>query len=100
MALVEKKVSNFASYRGAPSSNTLWDKVSWDFDAKHVKVVVTPASTVNPEMSLDGNNVHCSLEMPVATQNAMVYTFENLGVSRLYFRKTAATIEVYAYGVH
>lgn len=100
MALTEKKTSNFASYRGAPASDTNWDRVSWDFDARHVKVVVLPTSTVNPEMSINGIDVHASLQRPSAGMNPMVYEFKDIGVSRLSFRKVGATIEVYAYGTH
>ena len=100
MALVQKKLSNFFSARGSPSSLTVWDKLEWDFDATQVKVVVRPTSTTNLEMSLDGKDVHCSLEKPVTNQNAMVYEFRSIGVSRLFFRSSTAAIEVYAYGVN
>ena len=99
MALTEKKISNFASYRGAPSSDSTWDKLSWDFDAKNLKVIVLGTSTADPEMSIDGKDVHAALPRPASGHNATVYDFKGIGISRLYFRKTGATIEVYAYGL-
>ena len=99
MAIVEKKMSIFASYRGSPTSLTAWNMASWDFDAKNVKVILAQGSG-DLEISLDGESLHCKLPAPVATQNAMVYDFPGLGVSRMFLRGTAAVVELYAYGVN
>lgn len=100
MALTIKKLSNFASARGVPASATAWDKVAWDFDAKHIKVIVSAASTGDLELSLNGLDVHCKFFAPVATQNHMIYDLPSIGVSRLFVRGNAATIELYAFGVN
>lgn len=100
MALTQKKVSNFASARGAPSHATNWDKIEWDFDAKHLKVLMLVASTGNLEVSLNGSDVHMSLEPPAANQNTLIYDFPSIGISRIFVRGTTANIELYAFGVN
>lgn len=92
MALTAKKVSNFASYRGTPSSETVWDKLDWEFDARNVKVLVT-AGTL--ELSMDGKEIFCSL--PTST---VPYDFRDIGMSRMWARRTGATVEFYAYGLY
>lgn len=101
MALVIKKGHNFASCRGTPSHDTNWDKFDFGgLDAKNVKVIVHQGSTADLEMSLDGNDVHMALPIPEAGQNPMQYDFDAIGISRVFFRKTGATIEALAYGEH
>jgi len=100
MAITVKKVSNFASARGTPVSDTVWDRLTWDFDAKHVKIIVSAISTGDLEVSLNGTDVHCKLFAPIVNQNHMIYDFPMLGVSRLFLRGSAADIEVYAFGVN
>jgi len=98
MALVIKKSTNFASARGTPSHDTNWDQFKWDFDAMNLKVIVKQGSTADLEMSFNGDDVHAALPVPEANQNALIYDFKFIGMSRVHFRKTGADIECYAYG--
>ncbi len=89
MALVNKELSNFASSRGTPSSNTVWDKVEWSFKASQVKIIVATASL---EVSLDGDTIH--MDLPIG-----IHDFNGCDWSRVWVRKTTSAVELYAYGV-
>lgn len=91
MAMTKKAVSNFASFRGTPSSNTTWDKLDAGFDARHWKIIVTAGSL---EFSLDGKDVFGKL-------GTGQFDFREANLSRLHVRDTSAVdVEIYAYGVH
>jgi len=99
MALTIKKVHNYCGATGTPVSDTAYDKIDFGFDAKCVKIVVKQGSTAALDMSLDGKDVFNSLPVPEANQNALIYDFQLIGISRLFLRKTGASIELMAYGL-
>ena len=96
MALVENKSVNFAGYSGSPTAG--WELANWGFEATKVKIIVLPTSTADLAMSVDGSDTHATLPKPEASQNPMVYDFDGLNVSRLFFKNTGAVVEVHAYG--
>jgi len=100
MALTQKKISNFSGTYGSPSSDTAWDKIEWGFDARGVKVIVEAGSTSGLDISLDGKELFGTLPAPEANQNALVYDFVDINISRMWVRKTGASVQILAYGVY
>jgi len=94
MPIVKKLYTNFGSFRGSPSSNTDWEKLDGGFQARNVKIIILPSSTASLEISLDGKEIHCALPKGV---DPMVYDFKEIGVSRIFVRKTGAIAEIYTY---
>lgn len=96
MALTLKKTTNFASVRGSPTSDTTWDKIAWDFDARNLMIIVKPGADL--EISMDGKDLFMALPQPAANQNPMIYLFREIGISRIWIRKTGAVFEAAAHG--
>lgn len=89
MALVIKKTPNFASVGGAPTHATNYDEVDLGSQFTNVKIIVTVATL---GISLDGRNSHPDL--PIG-----VHDFLGINISKIYLRRTGATVNLYAYNV-
>lgn len=99
MALVIKKVDNFAGIRGTPASDTVWDKLEWGFNAHQLKFIIEQGSTADLEISLNGIDVFMSLPIPETNMNSLIYDFLQTGLSRIFVRKVGAAIQISACGV-
>lgn len=97
MAIVKKNVTNFAGFTGTPASDTNWDELKWDFAARGIMIVVEAGSTADLEISMNGKDSFGKLPAPEANMNSLIYYFKGVDWSRLFVRKTGATINVYAY---
>lgn len=87
MAIEKKTRNNFASIIGSPDHDTEWNECDFGGRFYNVKFIVATAAL---EVSLNGKDVH--MELPIG-----VHDFDKIQLSKIFIRKTASVVKIYAY---
>ena len=89
MSMNTNSQSNFGYTIGSPASDTEWEECDFITNFMNLKFIIVDAPV---DFSLSGREIHGTL--PVGTHD-----FLGIGVSKVFLRKTASTVQVFGYGV-
>lgn len=89
MALVEEKTSDFASFRGSPDSNSVYQTLDFGFKSIMVKIIVTVGTL---DVSVNKSDATPHMVLPIGQ-----YDFTSLALKKLHVRNTGATAQVIAW---